>query len=193
MAGHASDAGFAVRRAGFSGARATRCGLRPDGRVARLVGGPGSPVTACVANGGSDTVTTIATASNTAGASITSEASPMPSRSRPPLSPERPSLPVSALPRQHTERMTTTPELGEPTSIAVAGRAGYAVLDTAQASLVPTTSGTFFGRRMTAGHIYTIAGVGRPGYAGDGAPAVSGSLYFPACGHGRRRGRRSHR
>ena len=53
--------------------------------------GPGSPVTAYVANCGSGTVTPIATATNTAGPPITVGSGPLPSRSRrtarPPTSP----------------------------------------------------------------------------------------------------------
>ena len=45
--------------------------------------------------------------------------------------------------------------------------------------LVAATSGTFFGRVMTAGHIYTIAGNGMQGFAGDGGPATSAELSFP--------------
>jgi hypothetical protein len=42
--------------------------------------------------------------------------------------------------------------------------------------VVANTSGTFYGRAMTAGHIYTIAGNGTSGYAGDGGLATAAAL-----------------
>jgi hypothetical protein len=40
-------------------------------------------------------------------------------------------------------------------------------------------SGRFYGRAMTAGHIYTIAGNGSAGFSGDGGPATATGLYKP--------------
>jgi Fibronectin type III domain/NHL repeat len=42
--------------------------------------------------------------------------------------------------------------------------------------VVAATSGTFYGVAMTAGDIYTVAGNGTFGYAGDGGPASSSEL-----------------
>jgi YVTN family beta-propeller protein len=68
MAGHACGAGLAGRRAGLGG-RAARCGGHgPDGRIARLAGGPGNP--AYVTNSYSGTVTPIVATTNTAGPPI---------------------------------------------------------------------------------------------------------------------------
>ena len=44
---------------------------------------------------------------------------------------------------------------------------------------VANTSGTYFGRSMTAGDIYTIAGNGTAGYSGDGESATSAELSNP--------------
>jgi trimeric autotransporter adhesin len=44
---------------------------------------------------------------------------------------------------------------------------------------VAETTGTFYGQPMTAGDIYTVAGNGVEGYAGDGGPATSAELDDP--------------
>jgi hypothetical protein len=38
-------------------------------------------------------------------------------------------------------------------------------------------TGTFYGQPMTAGDIYTIAGSGRMGFAGDGGPALDTKMW----------------
>ena len=45
--------------------------------------------------------------------------------------------------------------------------------------VVADASGTFYGQAMTAGHLYTIAGNGTSGDAGDGGLATSAELSFP--------------
>jgi DNA-binding beta-propeller fold protein YncE len=45
--------------------------------------------------------------------------------------------------------------------------------------VVATVTGTFYGRKMTAGHIYALAGDGEAGFSGDGGPATSAELFFP--------------
>ena len=42
--------------------------------------------------------------------------------------------------------------------------------------LVAASTGTFFGQQMTAGNIYTVAGLGGDGFSGDGGPAVLARL-----------------
>ena len=47
-------------------------------------------------------------------------------------------------------------------------------------AMVPSTSGTLYGRSMTAGYIYTLAGMmNQPGFEGDGGPANSAKLRAP--------------
>jgi len=45
--------------------------------------------------------------------------------------------------------------------------------------VIAETTGTFYGRVMTKGDIYTVAGNGTTGYSGDGGPATSAGLFGP--------------
>ena len=46
--------------------------------------------------------------------------------------------------------------------------------------VVAASTGTFYGQAMTAGDIYTVAGDGTGGFSGDGGPATSAELDYPA-------------
>ena len=50
--------------------------------------------------------------------------------------------------------------------------------DTTTVDLIPARSGTFFGRRLTAGRLYTVAGDGSAGFGGDGGPARDAEFDF---------------
>src|SRR5215469_1399991 len=75
----------------------------------------------------------------------------------------------------------TGAELNYPLGVA-ADAAGNAVLadrDNNRIRVVAARTGTFYGTHMTAGHIYTIAGNGTAGFAGDGGPATTAEIHFP--------------
>ncbi len=72
-------------------------------------------------------------------------------------------------------------ELSAPGGLAVDGSGNLVITDTGNnvIRLVAETGGTFYGQAMTAGDIYTVAGNGTQGFAGDGGPATSGELSNP--------------
>ena len=45
--------------------------------------------------------------------------------------------------------------------------------------VVAASTGTFYGQAMTAGHIYTVAGNGHGGFAGDGHLATHAQFFSP--------------
>jgi hypothetical protein len=61
-----------------------------------------------------------------------------------------------------------------------AGNLVFADTTLSRIRVVPATSGTFYGKAMTAGDIYTVAGDGKPAFAGDGGLATEASIAFPA-------------
>jgi len=71
--------------------------------------------------------------------------------------------------------------LNAPKSVAVdaAGNLLIADSDNATIRVVAARTGTFYGRAMTAGDIYTVAGNGHLGFSGDGGPATSAELFLP--------------
>jgi hypothetical protein len=56
--------------------------------------------------------------------------------------------------------------------VAVDAAGNLLIADWDRVRVVAARTGTFYGQDMTAGHIYGIAGTGRPGYSGDGGPAT---------------------
>jgi hypothetical protein len=72
--------------------------------------------------------------------------------------------------------------LDELTGVAF-DRAGNLVISDSldhRVHVVADSSGVYYGQKMTAGDIYTIAGDGSDGFSGDGGPAVAASLGGPA-------------
>jgi trimeric autotransporter adhesin len=80
---------------------------------------------------------------------------------------------------------------GGPATAASLDLAGSAIVDGAgnlvigdgtRVRVVAARTGRFYGQRMTAGHIYGIAGTGSAGFSGDGGPAVRARLSAAAVG-----------
>src|SRR6266571_1421453 len=74
----------------------------------------------------------------------------------------------------------TSARVGSPEGVAVdhAGNLVIAATGTNRVRVVAVKTGTFYGRAMTAGDIYTVAGGGTTGL-GDGGPATSAELSAP--------------
>jgi hypothetical protein len=74
-------------------------------------------------------------------------------------------------------------ELNSPTGTGVDLHGNVLIADTQnnRVRVIAAATGTFYGQTMTAGHIYTIAGTGTPGFNGNGGPAVKTRLNAPAA------------
>ncbi len=74
-------------------------------------------------------------------------------------------------------------QLDEPTAVAVDGSGDVYIADTAncRVRVLPARSVTLFGHTMTAGHLYTVAGTGVCGTAGQGGPVAAAQLWDPVA------------
>ncbi len=76
----------------------------------------------------------------------------------------------------------TRAEFSNPADTALDGSGNLVIADTSsdRIRVAAATTGTFYGRSMTAGHVYTVAGGGKSN-PGDGGSGTSAELYNP-CG-----------
>ena len=75
-------------------------------------------------------------------------------------------------------------ELDQPTGVAVDGAGDLFIADTANCRvrvLPAPSSTTVFGQAVTAGHLFTVAGTGVCGSAGQGGPLRSAQLWDPVA------------
>ena len=77
----------------------------------------------------------------------------------------------------------TASELDEPMGVAVDGSGDLVIADTAncRVRVLAARSATLFGRAMTAGHLYTVAGTGVCGSAGQGGPVAAAQVWSPVA------------
>src|SRR5579871_1866432 len=75
----------------------------------------------------------------------------------------------------------TAAELANPAGVTVDPSGNLLIADAgnSRSRVVAATTGTFYGRAMTAGDIYTIAGDGTAGFAGDSGRATVAELNLP--------------
>jgi hypothetical protein len=68
-----------------------------------------------------------------------------------------------------------------PAGVAVDAAGNVLIADqrNQRVRVVAEETGTFYGRAMTAGDIYTVAGTGKAGFSGDGGPATSAEVDYP--------------
>ena len=74
-------------------------------------------------------------------------------------------------------------QLDDPTGLAVDAAGDLLIADTAncRVRLVAASNGTRFGVPVVRGHIYTVAGNGICGSAGDGGPATDAEVWDPGA------------
>ncbi len=74
-------------------------------------------------------------------------------------------------------------ELDQPTGVAVDDAGDVFIADTANCRVraLPARNTTIFGQAMTVGHLYTVAGTGVCGTAGQGGPVAAAQLWDPVA------------
>lgn len=77
----------------------------------------------------------------------------------------------------------TAGELDEPTGVAVDAAGDLFIADTAncRVRVVPAVTGTLFGQAVAAGGLFTVAGTGLCGSAGQGGPLRTAQLWNPVA------------
>ena len=73
------------------------------------------------------------------------------------------------------------PNSRHPKDVAADTAGNLVIADTENSRIrvVAGSTGTFYGKPMTAGDIYTVAGERHPGFAGDGSAATKAEMWWP--------------
>ncbi|HEV2450420.1 MAG TPA: hypothetical protein VGS62_00655 [Streptosporangiaceae bacterium] len=76
----------------------------------------------------------------------------------------------------------TQSSIYRPRGVAVDSHGNLVIADSGhnRVRVVAASAGTFYGRSMTAGDMYTVAGTGTAGFAGDGGAATQAEMSLPA-------------
>jgi NHL repeat len=79
--------------------------------------------------------------------------------------------------------VATASELDQPTGLAVDAAGDLYIADTAgcRVRVLPAAGTTLFGQAVSAGHLFTVAGTGVCGSAGQGGPLRSAQLWDPVA------------
>jgi hypothetical protein len=79
--------------------------------------------------------------------------------------------------------LATGAELSEPEGVTADATGNLVIADTRndRVRVVAASTGTFYGKAMKTGHIYTVIGDGTEGFSGDGGPAIRAELDNPAA------------
>ena len=79
--------------------------------------------------------------------------------------------------------LAVSAELSSPGDVAVDAQGNIVIADSGNERIrvVATSTGSFYGRSMTAGNIYTLAGDGTTGYTADAVPAATSELFNPGA------------
>jgi hypothetical protein len=77
----------------------------------------------------------------------------------------------------------TASQLDQPTGVALDAAGDLFIADTAncRVRVLPAATTTLFGQTMTAGHLFTVAGTGVCGSAGQGGPLAGAQLWNPVA------------
>jgi secreted PhoX family phosphatase len=74
----------------------------------------------------------------------------------------------------------TKAELVGPPGVTVDAAGNLVIADVTRVQVVPVKTGSYYGQKMTAEDIYTVAGDGTGGSAGNGGPATKAELAYAA-------------
>jgi hypothetical protein len=84
-------------------------------------------------------------------------------------------------PATSAELYLPTPAGAGPIAVDPSGNLAIGDMGNSRVRFVPISGGTFYGKSMSAGYIYTVAGDGKEGYGGDAGPATAAEMKLPSA------------